>query len=79
MTVGQTKTVTLDLLNVLPSYTSAAILSKLVGGLLTMSYQDDAIISSATLTLTAVPEPATFGLFGAALAAIGVLRFKRRT
>ncbi len=84
LSVGQTATVRFDLLAV---YGSDAILSNLsatlIGGTLPKSsgellmlYQDDAIVSAASLSLTAVPAPtALFGL----LTGIGMLTgFLRR-
>jgi hypothetical protein len=53
--IGVTSTITIELLNRLPSYTSTAILGILfsgIGGQISMRYNDDAIISSATLELT---------------------------
>jgi|APLak6261667961_1056064.scaffolds.fasta_scaffold03707_1 hypothetical protein len=50
-----TATIQIELLDRLPSYSSAAILQILfssMGGRISMRYQDDAIISSATLELT---------------------------
>ncbi len=52
---GVTATIQIELLDRLPSYSSANILAILfssVGGRISMRYQDDAIISSATLELT---------------------------
>jgi hypothetical protein len=53
--VDVTSTITIELLDRLPSYTSAAILGILfssLGGRISMRYNDDAIISSAKLELT---------------------------
>ena len=53
--VNVTNTITIELVDRLPSYTSTAILGILfssLGGRISMRYNDDAIISSATLELT---------------------------
>jgi hypothetical protein len=53
-----TSTITIELLDNFPSYTSAAILGILfssVGGRISMHYQDDAIVSFAKLELTQEP------------------------
>jgi hypothetical protein len=71
--VGVTRTVEIELLGY---YSSAEILGRLVAesGSLSMYYQDDAIVSFARLELESVPEPSSFLLVFAGIAALGRIR-----
>jgi hypothetical protein len=69
------------------SYTTTLADSLLFGGTLGIRITDlngnqlnvdDVRLSQSTTTVTDVPEPATLGLFGLGLAAVGVARRKRR-